>query len=146
MKIKCIHGFFIIEETSVGQISDFTEYTGLVIVNKGPYYTFEPLVDAPNYTIEGAPLLDAVAIKTFAGEPWEVFEANEMVYDIQTGLMKPLASITSVVELFVAGNYYVANGLIQPGSITKEGQKITGYSAWFSRTTLTWKYSEVRYA
>lgn len=145
MRVKCIHGFFIFQETKVGQVSDFMSLTGLELVPWRDAYTFAYLEEAPDFSLAGLELLGVPAIKTFEGEPWEVFEANGFVYDFSLGVIVPIATIVEPISISLAGNRYVSNGLILPGSITDEGEKVKGYSGWFSRDTLRWLYSEVEY-
>lgn len=145
MRVKCLHGFFIFEETKVGQVSDFMSLTGLSLVPWRNAYTFEDLQDAPDISLAGAQVLDAVATANFAGEPWEIFEVNELVYDFTRRLVVPIATITQSVVIQLAGNRYLSNGLILPGSLTDDGDRVKDYSAWFSRDTLRWLYSEVEY-
>jgi hypothetical protein len=138
-----LHGYFVFEEQRAGEVSDFMRLFEVDLVRKDHYFTFEDLEDAPDYSIAGAPLLNTVAIATFAGLPWEVFEQNELVYDFTTGLLVPLLSITRIVSLKAAGNYFVSPGLILPGSLTDEGTRVTAYASWFSFDTMKFKYSEV---
>lgn len=145
MRVRCLHGYFIFDEMRQGQISDFMNLTGLDLVSKDNYYTFDGLEDAPNYSLVGKNLLNIPAIALFEGNPWEVFEANEVVFDFTTGLLVPIASIARIIEIKQAGNMFVSNGLIQPGSLTAEGKRVKDYAAWFSRDRLTWHYSEVVY-
>lgn len=149
MKIRCLHGYFIFEETRVSQVSDFMRYTGLEIVPRGTYFTFADLEEAPEYSIIGMPieigLTPLPAITDFAGTPWEVLEANEMVYDFSTGLLRPISSITQIVSIDDGGNRFIASGLILPGSLTVEGERVKDYAAWFSRETQRFLYSEVSY-
>ena len=145
MRVRCLHGYFIFNEMRQGQISDFMNLTGLSLVSKDNYYTFEGLEDAPEYSLVGKTLLNLPAIALFEGKPWEVFEANEMVFDFTTGLLVPITSIVRIIEIKQAGNMFVTNGLIQPGSLTADGKRVKDYAAWFSRDRLTWHYSEVAY-
>lgn len=145
MRVRCLHGYFIFDEMRQGQISDFMNLTGLSLVSKDNYYTFEGLEDAPEYSLLGKNYLNLPAVALYEGKPWEVFEANEFVFDFTTGLLVPIVSITRLVEIKQAGNLFVTNGLIQPGSLTKEGKRVKDYAAWFSRDRLTWHYSEVTY-
>lgn len=145
MKIKCLHGFFIMEETKLGQVSDFTRRYGLSIVPYQDKYTFEQIKDSPRYSLNGKAYLNRTTSKNFEGEPWQVYEANGLVYNFSSGLLVPIDSITGVVELKAAGNKFLSNGLILPGSLTDAGERIRDYSAWFSRDTLRFAYSEVTY-
>jgi hypothetical protein len=143
MKINCHHGFFVFIESRAGEVSDFISLYDLDIIRKGDRFIFADLEDAPDYSIKGAPLLNTIAIKTFAGEPWEVLRENEMIYDFNTGLLVPLTSVTQTAKIDAAGNFYVSPGLILPGSLTDEGLRVTDYAAWFSTDTMKFKYSEV---
>lgn len=145
MKVKCLHGYFIFEETRVGQVSDFMSMTGLSLVPKNKAYTFEFLADAPDYSLNGKSFLGIEAIKTFAGNPWEVFEQNQVIYNFNTGLMAKIDSINQLVKIYPGSSYYVSEGMILPGSRTAEGLRVKDYSAWYSRDTQRWVYSEVSF-
>ena len=143
MKIKCLHGYFMIEETVAGEASRFVSRFGLDLEPVDNYFTFSGLEEAPDFALAGLPYLDAVTTKTFAGRPWEVMRENELVFNFDTGLVVPIATITQMFNYSLAGNYWVSNGLILPGSLTDEGKRVTDYAAWFSFDTLKFKYSEV---
>lgn len=145
MKINCLHGFFIFEEEKVGQISDFMSLFGFSILRTDRWFTFASLKDAPDYAIQGSTYLNAPATKTFEGEPWEILNANQLVYDFSLNLVRPIASVSSVIELGRAANYFTSAGLIIPGSLTREGKKVSGYTCWFSFDTTRFRYSEVTY-
>lgn len=143
MKIDCLKGFFLFRELKVGQVSDFMRWSGLDLVKVGDYYTFAELETVPEYSITGNPLLNLIAIKTYEGTPWDIFEQNAVCFNFLTGLLVPFASVVQSVKLSQAGNYYISNGLIVPGSILPNGKKILSYSGYFSRDTLNFYYSEV---
>lgn len=143
MKVNCLHGFFIFEETSVGQVSDFMALTGLSLVQWRDAYTFHALATSPRYSIKGAPIHGIPALKTFEGEPWEVFEENELVYDFTSGQVVPITSVAVRTTVKPAGNRYISPGLILPGSLLPDGSRVQSFSGWYSRQTLRWLYSEV---
>lgn len=145
MRIRCNHGFFIFRETKVGQVSDFMSRFGFSLVPWGDDYTFSALLSAPRYSIKGKSILGVTATKNFEGEPWEVFEANGLVYDFGQGRVVPIASITKSTTVQLAGNRFISPGLILPGSVTADGDRVRDYSAWYSRDTLRFLYSEVSY-
>lgn len=145
MKARCLHGFFIFEEVKVGEVSDFVSYSGLSIVPRGTYFTFEGLQSAPRYSIQGKPYLGATTTKTFEGEPWEVMQANGLVFDFLTNTVKPLLSVTQLVSIKTAGHRFISNGLILPGSVTEDGKRVKDYAAHYSKESLRWLYSEVTY-
>lgn len=145
MRVRCFHGFFLFEETRVGQVSDYVSLTGLKIVPFGRLFTFEGLAEAKDYSLKGADLLGFTAVKTFEGKPWEVFEANGVVYDFTTGSVRLISSVTQRTKIQLAGNRYVSPGLILPGSIDQDGDRVRDFSGWFSFDRGTWLYSEVSY-
>lgn len=145
MRISCLHGYFIFDEERPGEISEFMSYYGLTLVAKDNYFVPEALQDAPDYSIKAGSYLSGTAIKSFAGKPWEVMEANSIVYDFADNLIKPISSIIKEFSIKQTGFYFVSNGLIQPGSITNDGKIIKSYRAWFSMETLKFRYSEVEY-
>ena len=140
-----MHGFFIFEDFKTSQISDYMALTGFSIVKKNDYYTFEKLQNAPDYSIIGKPILGAVATKTFEGYPWDVFEKNGLVYDFSTNLVKPILTVVSKTNINVGNGYFVAKGLILPGAINQNGQRVKSFSAFYSRDRQTWLYTEVDY-
>lgn len=145
MRIKCLHGFFLIQEVSVGQVSDFISRFGLSLVPWGSFFTFEDIASAPRYSLKGKALFGNIALKNFEGEPWEVFEANALVYDFSKGLVVPIAGVSQVTTVEQAGNRFLSPGLILPGSVTADGKRVKDYSAWYSRSTQRFSYSEVTY-
>lgn len=142
MRVRCLHGYFIFDETRSGQLSEFMSLTeGYELTRVGDRYIFSDLEEAPRYSLKNGELLNTVATVNFEGEPWEVFEANGLVYNFETGLLVPITSITQTISIDVAGNRYISNGLILPGSITADGDRVKDYSAWLTRGR--WYYSEV---
>lgn len=145
MKVKCLHGYFLFEETKIGQVSDFMAYTGFSIVPVQKHFTFEALQEAPVYSLLNKPVLGVPAIKTFQGEPWEVFEANGLVFDFTTNRVRKIEDINLTTQIKAAGNRWVSPGLILPGSINQDGDVVRDFSGFFSRDTLKWVYTEVSY-
>lgn len=143
MKLRVRHGYFIFEETAPGQVSDFMRRVNVELVSRDNHYTFKKLSTAPLYSLSGKSLLGFTALKTFEGSPWEVFEANGVVYDFIKDELVPIQSVTQVTEIREARTVFVSPGLILPGSLTVEGSRIKDYSAWFSRDRATWHYGEV---
>jgi len=145
VRIICQHGYFTFQELRTGQVSDFMSRYGLELVSKGRDFTFSALESVPNYSLKNKLLMGNLALVNFEGEPWQVFEKNKLVYDFDLGLVVPISSITQVVTIDEVGNKFISPGLIKPGSTTAGGQRVKDYSAWFSRDTLTFLYTEVAY-
>lgn len=145
MKLNCLHGYFIFNETKMAQVSDFMNYTGLPLVSKDDYFTFQGKDSVPEFSLKDAPFMGVIATKNFEGPPWELYEENGFVFNFLTGLMQPITSITQVCQIKAAGDYFVSNGLILPGSVTADGSRVKDYSAWYSRDSQNWRYSEIVY-
>lgn len=145
MRVNCIHGYFIFEESVAGQISHFCSFFGLEIERSGEHFTFSDLVDAPDYSLPGGTFLGCPTTKSFEGRPWEVMRENRLVYDFTRGLVVPISLIAKTVQISAAGNFSVTSGMILPGSLTEEGQRVTDYAAVFLRDRENFKYSEISY-
>lgn len=143
MRIRCLHGYFIFSETEAGQFSKFISRFGQSIVSSGNHFTFEALADAPKYSIAGNTYLGALATVTYEGEPWEVMRQNELVFDFTQGLVVNINTITRRASILRGRDYYVTNGLVVPGSLTEDGERVKDYSAWYYQSSLSFKYSEV---
>lgn len=145
MKINCRHGYFIFEETKVGQISRFASLFGLDIESNGEHFTFSDLIDAPDYSLPGGTFLGCPTTEVFAGAPWEVMRANDLVYNFQLGLVVPIASIVAPSQVKTSGNFFLSAGMILPGSVTDDGSRVTDYAAFFLQDEMKFKYSEISY-
>lgn len=145
MQVKCQHGFFKFFEQRVGEIAKFSSLTEFELVPENDYFTFDFISDAPKYALIGGEYLGAQVTKTFEGEPWEIFEENKLVFDFSQDLVLPILSVVKSVELFASDNYYISNGLILPGSVTDDGQRVTDYSAYFYFDSMKFKYTEVQF-
>ena len=145
MRLKCEHGFYSFYETAVGQVSNFMSLTGFVLLPKDNFYTFETLVDCPDFIIKGTSLLGFTALNTFEGRPGEIFEANECAYDFTDDTVKLISLIKRQINLSQASNKFVSNGLILAGSIIQTGEKIKSFDAWYSYARNRWVYSEVTF-
>lgn len=143
VKINCIHGFFIFEESRAGELSDWVSLFEIPLARRGSIFTFEPLALAPDFSIKGAPILDATAVKSFAGDPGEVFRENGLIYNFQTQKLMPIETVTQTITIVQGQNYFLSSGLIIPGSLTDEGDRVTDYAAHFSTDTMKFRFSEV---
>lgn len=143
MLIKCIHGYFKIEESQAGEISRFMNLFPVTIVARGDHFTFKTLSTAPKHSIAGNRYLNALCTKTAEGEPWFVMRENGLVYDFEKDLVVPIQTITSRAVLVPGSNYFLSTGLILPGSITEDGTRVTDYSAWYLFDSGKFNYTEV---
>jgi hypothetical protein len=145
MRINCGHGFFLFEEDEPGEIGRFSSVYGTDLVSMGAYATFEALAEAEEYSLAGKNYLNLPAIKTFEGDPWEIFEENGFVYSLNLGLVVPLTTIIAPITLQTSDLYYVSTALIQPGSPLASGDRIVSYKAHLDRSMTTLKYTEIEY-
>lgn len=145
MRIRCLHGYFIFQELKAGQVSEFINLFGFSLSAKDDYFTFDFLLGAPDYSLILKPYLGVPATATFEGRPWEVMRENGLIYDFDLNIVKPILSVTQFFQIETAANYFISNGLILPGSVTADGSRVKDYSAWFSFSNSTFRYSEVSY-
>lgn len=145
MRIRCLHGYFIFEEREPGEVSQFLSLYGLDLVPIPEGFTFSPLAEAPEHAIAGGLYLGAPVTKTFEGKPWEIMRENELVYSINLGAVVPIASIVSTVTISQAGYYFLAEGLIQPGALTPDGDRVKDFSGFYLFEQARFKYSEVSF-
>lgn len=145
MIIKCLHGFYLFEETEVGEVSEFMRLTGLNLVSRDSYFTFSSLLDVENYSLKGKSIGSAIGLKAFEGEPWEVFRANGLVYDFVNDLIVPISSIASQVRIEAGVNRLIANGLVMAGAFNQFGVQIKGYKGFYIRENAHWLLTEVTY-
>jgi hypothetical protein len=142
MKIDCLHGYFLFDELKPGQIQDFSRIFGFEIesLQDGLVSTFASLKDAPFYSIQGGEYLGAPCVATYCGRPWDIMKANDLVYDFTNDQVVNKYSITQVVEIYETNKFILSGGLIQPGSITTGGLIITGYTCFFDKSAMEFKY------
>jgi hypothetical protein len=145
MRVDCMHGYFKFTEESAGQISTFMSTFGVDLALAGDHFTFEDLVEAPDYSLPGGFFLGCPTIVAFEGEPWEVMRANGLVYDFSKGLVIPIVGVVQLIQLEASGNFFVTSGMIVPGSLTDEGKRVTDYSAFYLESRMNFKYSEIDY-
>lgn len=143
MRVDCLHGYFKFTEERAGQVSHFASLFGFELEQVDDHFTFSDLAEAPRYSIAGNPCLGVLATATFEGEPWEVMRANGLVYDFTIGRVVPIETVFQSAELIQSGNYLVSSGMLLPGTLMEDGERVTDYAAHFEPTRMNFKYSEV---
>lgn len=144
MRIRSLHGYFILDEAFAGEISQFmSKFFGFNIVAKDDYFTFKTLAAAPTYALAGGKYMGALATDTVEGKPWEVMRANKLVYNFLIDQVVPIGTIVRTFNLDQAGNYFLSNGLILPGSLDGQGKRVTDFVGYHILETGRFKYSEV---
>jgi len=142
VKIRCIHGYFIFEEESSGEVSDFMSLFGVELVAKDNYFTFAKLAEAEDYSIIGGTFLGVPATKTFEGKPWELMRENKLTYKFNSDLVVPIETITDITDIMKTGSYFFARGLIIPGSLLN-GVRVKSYSGFYLFGEQKFKYTEI---
>lgn len=126
-------------------VSRFVSEYKTELVSVDDYFTFKQLQNFPGYSIKGASLLNTVATVTYQGKPWEILEENGLVLDLTTGQLIPIASQVSTVRFQKSSRYYLANGLVNPGSLLEDGSRVHSYRCQIMSNPRGFLYSEVRY-
>ena len=146
MRLLCRHGHFAFFPRKSTDLARFASAFGVVLERDDDFYTFPELVNAPTYSLAGAPLLGMVATKTFAGKPWEVFRENQAVYHLSSGLLIPKASVMVSVSLPQNGYYFLpSTPIIQPGSRLPNALQIVSYDGEFLQDSFKLKVSNYAY-
>jgi len=146
MQVVCLHGYFQFREERLGEVAKFNTLYEQDLVSRGDYFTFELLATAKNYSLLAGLYSGVVASKTYAGEPWEVMEQNQLVYDFNLKTLLPLVSVTNKIDPLPLYNGFTARGLILPGSINKTWMRVKSYKVRFNLDDLIFNYSELTYA
>lgn len=133
MRVLCRHGHMSFYPEAAGDLSMFCNYFGSELVREDDFWTFERLQNAPSYSIKGNPYLGKTAKVSYAGRPWEVMKANDMVFNIQTGEMadKSEISVAPINPPRVAFYFVSDVPLIQPGTLHVSGRRILSYDGYF---------------
>ncbi len=145
MRIQCLSGYFKFYPESESEIARFQKLFG-ALAREGEFYTFAALAGAPRYSLFAQPYMLLPAVATFEGDPSEVMDANEFVYNLTLGLVVPkLAILSTVLRLKESNYYYVGDGLIQPGSFDAFARRAMSYECWFDWSSQTFRYTLVNY-
>lgn len=118
---------------------------GFDIVRTDRFFTFAALEDAPTHTFAGSTYLGAAATINYEGEPWEIMRENELVYDFANDEVVAIDSLTQKVTISQSSEYYFSNGLLMPGSMNSEGERVSDYSGWYNFQIGQFSYSEISY-
>ncbi len=144
LKIECLHGFYKFHEDYAGEASQFMTLYGFDLAMEQDYFTFSYMKSAPRYAISGGTYLGADAVKTIEGNPWDIMRANDLVYDFTVDAVVPISTIVKNVQIAESSYYYVALGLILPGSVTEDGTRVKEYSAHYIWESAKFRYSGVK--
>jgi hypothetical protein len=146
MRIECRHGFYIFEEQEAGEISKFASKFELGITRREDgLFTFDDLVDAESFSIEGVDYLGVTATVTFEGKPWEVMRANNLVYDFTTGTVKRISQVTRLLQVQKAANYFLTDGMILGGSVNSTGSRVSDFLGFYIWASAKFRYTELSY-
>lgn len=133
MRVLCRHGHFAFYPRNPSDIYRYADSFDVELVRESDYFTFSDLAGAKRYSLVGSPYLNLPALETFEGEPWDVMRENGFVFNVQTGLLVPKASIVGIADITQKGYFYVCNTpLLQPGARTILGRQILSYSGEFN--------------
>jgi hypothetical protein len=145
MIIRCIHGYFICYEQRTTEIAKFNTLFGSDLVPCQDYYTFQLLYEAKSYSLAGLPYLGTNATVNYEGSPWDVMAANGLIYNFESGHLVPILSITTKVDPKQARGYQFTTGLILPGSVDSQLNRISGYQAQFDFEFSRFDYTSIDY-
>jgi hypothetical protein len=85
VKFAIVNGYYKLYPTTEELLFFFEKY-GIMLLPEKYYFTFPRLYALKRWSVVGFPYtlipIPAVAIKTFAGEPEDIFLANMFTYDV----------------------------------------------------------------
>jgi len=146
MRVLCRHGHIAFFPRDPSEISRFMSIYKVTLQRVDDFYTFDGIAAAKDYSLENHSYLNLTATKTYEGSPWEVFKANNFVYDLSTNLLVLKNSVKLKISLPLVGNYYLApNPIIQPGSVFSGGSRIMSYDGEYDDSFYQLKIREFAY-
>lgn len=145
MWIDCRHGFFTFEEERSGECNEFSRLYGFDLVPFRDQFTFSELAEAKDYCLVGVPYLNALITKTYEGEPWEIFEENNLVFDFTKGLVLPKLSVVQQLDVNQAEFYFFSSGLLLPGSRRGVSEQVLGYQGRYLWNSNLFTYTGIQY-
>lgn len=118
MKVLCRHGHYAFYPKNDREVFDFSQYFQRKMIFVDDYYTFEKIGLLAQYGIKNQNYGGSILSTTASGHAWEVFKENSLVYNLNTDIVVPIASITSLANIKrVYASYQVDNIFLQAGSI-----------------------------
>lgn len=146
MRVVCENGYYRFYPKRSSEVFLFCDYFNFALLRKGNYYTFPFLVNAPDHSIITKPYLNLLANALYEGNPWEVMGANRFVYNINSQILVPLDSVSTVIELIDTGDCFVPDvTMIQAGSLNRTGRRIKSFDSFFHQAYLQLRVVGVEY-
>ena len=145
MKISNLHGYFYVHESVTSEVKRFNSLYNQDLVPKNTYYVFKPLLDFPDYVIEGDTYLGFTFKKSYSGLPHEIFKANGCAYNFLTKIIEDVKTQGVFVEIKRAYGFDYYRGLLLTGSWFENNKKIKGYTCNISLSSLIFAYTGYLY-
>lgn len=130
MRILCRSGHFAFYPDASSDISHFCSLYKTNLARENDYYTFPALVGLPDYSLPVLPYKNLPAVVRYEGQPWEVMRENGFVYSLTLKVLVPKLTIVGLIDMPASSGYFVSSTpIIQPGLLTKNGQRLMSYDA-----------------
>lgn len=129
MRIKVDNGYYRFYPIASHELY-LLKAAGYEVVKKDDCFTFPLLAELPAYSIAGIDYGGVKASVTYSGTSDLVLHSNKFVYELNTGTLKNLASITGVVDYMESDIIYF-NGLPQIGCFMKNKKRLKGFSGYW---------------
>ena len=146
MKIVCEHGFYKFYPSSRSEVYDWnTLFPDNKIFHERDYYTFEALLEAPDYSIAGLPFMGIVALATVEGRIEDIFRENGFCYDfLIDGVSLILSKAIPALGITFSRDCGVASFLLQAGAVVKL-RPTTGFVCFWNFDNRQFYHSEFFY-
>lgn len=134
MRVLCRHGHYAFYPRYAGELTEWGNAFKKTLVRSGDFFTFAELAEAPRYSIAGLAYLGADTAVTYEGqEPWEVMQANDLMYQISESKVVLKSEINITINPKLVGDYFEAQSpLIQAGSFLANGKRVLSFDGEYS--------------
>lgn len=145
MKIICENGFYKFYPQDAGDLLIWNGTKETLKPCRG-FYTFEKLVDFPNFSLAGQ--FDfkngLLWLKNYAGRPEDVMRENSLTYSIAAQMVLPTIAIISFAN-FDTGTVTVSSTL--PQAYSYDGiRRIESFVCWWDKKFDIFKMGAIEYA
>lgn len=145
MKLIVKNGYYKFYPSFVGEIKLWENKTGVRLYPCRDFWTFESLVDFPNYSFQGQPIKGFSGVVNYAGLPEIVMAKNKLTYNVKEGKITQRAKAETQNLDYSAGAYMTFPILPQVFALDSDGEVVTGLEAFVDVRLGTYKVERLFY-
>lgn len=146
MKLIIDKGFYKFYPTFVGEVKLWENKTGVRLYPCRDFWTFETLVNFPNYSFKGQPLYGGFSgVVNFAGLPEEVMSKNKLTYNTKKGKITKRADAEIQNLDYATGAYMTFPIIPQCFALDHDKEVVTGLEVYVDVRLGTYKVERLFY-